>query len=412
MRFLRTYSKSALGERFQQILEEQISSSSASAIRRDPLLSQQDGSKLSQDAVDSPPNTTKTTSEDADNAFRAAKNEDKAQEARYARQFQKEIAYVASEPLLRTKASKQLADTISQKPWDGQERLIDTAARMLDDSTRKLPGAGQSQKIITPPVPWPDRVRNAREQSLDYRVGKSEATKSEQDEFREMYRERLLGPSMFINSASPTATLGLVGTLADARINAAIDQRTGKFSSEDMESVRGKPLDRERLANSNDTTFFINEILTKQECLPPWIESQQGTQRAVETFRRDLQKKWFTLLLDGLGGHKEALVKVRRPNFDGKTTFSSFRGRFEKAHGHYIATKVAALNREIRNYNLQCPSPSLHKWKLVESNEVWKSFEQVIERIEPLIEEYARPKIVERKPERTGMWKQVKSLFS
>lgn len=420
---VRKYTNSALGERFQQILEEQMASLLASQIRRDPLLLKENTkSETSQSATnEADPDQTETK-------FLAARADNSFQDQKFAHKYQREIAFVASEPLLRSQASR--SDTLNQKPWDGTELTSDLARRMLTDSIPHAQPTKRQKLIISPPVPWQERVKSARELSLDYKVGREDQERDkEKEDFREMYRERLLGPSMLVDASLPKATLGLIGTLADARINASIDQKTGKFEHPEMDSVRGKPLDRARLANSTDTTFFINDILNRQECLPPWIESQQGSERSILAFRRDLQKKWFRLIVEKLGKERSpALKKARTTAF---RDMSEHVEDFKKLHSHYIEEKIALLNREIRSYNLQCPSSSLHKWKLVPETEVRKLFDQVMDGLDDLLQEWfeaqSRPlsdtkmlgifdlsgvRLAGPQPEKLEIWKLVKLIFT
>lgn len=365
--------KGALAERFQQILDEQVSHLGTSVIDRDPTL--------------------KRIYEKYHSAGgnEAQKNED--EEAKFRQKYQKEIGYMQSEKLLRSRHDKDLADTIINPPWTGTERPSDTALRMLMDSVPKAKTISPKKTILTPPLPASDRIKNAKDSSLDYKVTKNTSNVDKDDNFREMYKERLMGPSMFVDATSSRATLGLIGTMADARINAAIDQKTGKFETGDMASVRGKPLDRERLANSTDTNFFINEILNKQDCLPPWIESQQGAERDVQAFRLDLQRKWFNMIIARLS--KDFRLKDEVLAFlEGKETLGNdlsmdnLMPGFNTTHSRYVTAKVADLNQAIRSYNLQCPSSSLHKWKLVEKNELRKLYYHVVENIRPLVEQW------------------------
>lgn len=407
--FLRAYSQaknSALAERFQQILEEQISHLTGSIIDRDPTLKHiYDKYVEGEDQLEA---TRKEQSKLADDTFR--------------KQYQKEFAYLESEKLLRSKSDKQLADTITNAPWTGTERPTATAARMLADSMPKAKPVGQ-KTIITPPVPMRDRIKSAKESSLDYKVTKTIPKQSKQDDnFRELYKERLMGPSMFVDAASPTATLGLIGSMADARINAAIDRKTGKFESADMDIVRGKPLDRERLANSANTNYFMNEILNKQDCLPPWIESQQGTQRDISTFKLDLLRKWTALIIAELSHNRlpsEVLQNLQDLMLALNET--SLKSRFHRKHNAYITAKIDDLNQSIRSYNLQCPSSSLHKWKLVKSVEVQKLYDYVISNIDKLIQDWVEaqtnirhidPKIKESSDSFLGVFDSAKGSLS
>lgn len=363
MRLLRAYSKkaeSALAERFQQIVDEKL--------------------HLATSIMDLDPTLKKMYSKYyPDSSFKDSKEDE------FNQLYQKEIAYVKSEKLLRTKEARDLADTITNPAWNGNERLLDTAKRMIVDS---VPRAKPLTKtIITPPVPMRERLTNARESSLDYKVAKRKTQEEQEAEnFRELYKERLLGPSMFVDATSSKATMGLIGTMADARINAEIDQKTGKFETPGMENVRGKPLDRQRLANSTDTNFFVNEILNNQDCLPPWIESQQGIEREMQAFRLDMQQKWFNLIIGRMvaqhGSRKSEILK----HID--TNKSSYANEFARSHGAYISAKIADLNNGIRNYNLQSPSGSFHKWKMIESNEIDRLFSGVVQNIHNLVEQW------------------------
>lgn len=358
LRFVRHNSKSsALAERFQQIVDEKLPHSSPSLVDKDPSLK-----KIYNQYSDS-----------ADRQFR-----DK---------YQQHFAYAKSENLLRGKEARELADTINNPPWRGEENVYDTAARMVADSVAKPKPLPRQKTIISPPVPVHQRLGNAREASLDYKVSKDKTPQDiEREQFREMYQERLVGPSMFLNVNSPHTTLGMATSLADARINAAIDRDSGKFNTLGMDAVRGKPLDRERLANSTDSNFFTNQILNNQDCLPPWIESQQGVDRDRESFRLDLQKKWFNLVISDLTKQNMQQKEVQgRAVHINKETYLP---KFKSLHGRYIKAKLDLLNQAIRTYNLQSPSSSLHKWKLQEEMEISRLFDAVKENLPQLIQEW------------------------
>lgn len=342
----------ALAERFQQIVDEKLPHSSHSLVDKDPSLKK----------------IYSQYSEDLE----------------FQHKYQKELAYAKSEHLLRNKEARRVADTIEQAPWLGHEDVRDAAARMLGDKV------GKPMIQRKPAVPPGTRLHNARESTIDYQTAKTKSPEDlEKEEFREMYRERLVGPLMFLNVNSPTATLGFASTLADARINAAIDRSSGQFSGPEMDTVRGKPLDRERLANSTDSNFFTNQILSNQECLPPWIESQQGVDRARESFRLDMQKNWFKLAVDDLSsrfGQSEEQLLRSLPHLSKDRLMPQFR----KLHGLYIDAKLDALNKDIRSYNLQCPLGALHKWKLQPEAEIAMLFEKVRENMPQLLRDWAQ----------------------
>ena len=93
----------------------------------------------------------------------------------------------------------------------------------------------------------------------------------------------------------------------------------------------------------------MNQVLNKQEVLPPWIESQQNLNRNIAQFRENLVEMW------------------------------SKSKKLHESDLKYIETKINLLNQEIRNYNLQCPSVSGHKFKLDKEKEIEQAFKKALE---------------------------------
>ncbi|GEQ66445.1 hypothetical protein JCM33374_g108 [Metschnikowia sp. JCM 33374] len=364
--------KSALADRFEQILQEKVGSSTKSLIDQDPTL-QHLYAKYHHDA-----NEVKS--------FEDTQVQNNAQTRDYEQKYQKEIGYLKSEHLLKTKE-----DRVVSNPWTGNERVQDTALRMLMDSAPKAKQVRRSRTIFTAPKAFGARVTDAKEGSLDYKISKTLSSEDkEKEEFKELYKERLLGPAMFVDHTSSNTAMGIIGNMASARINAAIDRKTGKFDSPNMDKVRGKPLDRERLANSTDSNYFMNQILKNQECLPVWIENQQGIDREITAFRVDLRKKLFRDMLDLVSkkvGHSENDVNDYLGNADAIQLFGSVRDQLMKRDAKYIKAKIEDLNRGVRNYNLQSPSTRLHKWKLTQQNEIETQFSNVFENYKHLVGE-------------------------
>lgn len=351
------YDNSALVERFTQILESKLSEPTLtkSLVEEDKNLKQL---------------YDKYTSEtQADKEFQSL--------------YQRQLGSLKSEKLLKgNKHARDLADTVTNKPWDGSESVIDASLRMLVDSKPPPKKFGSSNKIITPPISVKDRLVNAKENSLDYKVNKnSPKEENEDDNWREMYKERLLGPSMLINHSNPNTTIGFINTIANAHINSSINQTTGKFDSEEMDSVRGKPLSREHLANCTDSNYFINQILNKQEVLPPWVETHQSIDRELNAFRKELDKKWQSIILDKLrsnfANNKLAIFeKVTQLSPSDRSYYDS---GFHNQQLPYVVAKTNLINKSIRDYNLQCPSSSSHKFKLMAENELIKLYERAID---------------------------------
>lgn len=317
----RFQSNKALAERFQQILEDRLKDTPKSLVDENPRLKQLYDEYSSETAKD--------------------------------RQFrdlhQQLLGLTRSEKLLQgNKHAKDIADTVTHGSWKGQELVKDASLRLILDSKPRAKALPTKKH----------RIELAIDSSANYKLGQKA-----EDEWREMYKERLLGPLMLINASSPSTAIGLVTTLADARISASIDKETGKFNAPGMDTVRGKPLDREHLANSTDTNYFVNQILRKQEVLPPWIDNQQGIDREIEVFRRELDSKWFNHVVDSLRPTSKDDLVAQVSNLQPSSSFKA-------SQWAYVVAKTDLINKSIRTYNLQCPSLALHKFKLTPDTEL------------------------------------------
>lgn len=370
--FRRQRSSSALSERFQQILDEKLANSNHSLINGNPELSK---------ALKYPA------------SLKDVALTDTAEQKTFEQKYQREIGHVKSQSNFRNDSKIQL-----DLPWDGTERVLDTASRMLHDSLPRAKPSKFQDKIFTVELGLKDRIENAKEGALDYKI--KPHNEKERESFRELYKERLLGPSMFVDTLSPKATLGFIGGLADSRINAAIDCLTGKFKSSDMDTVRGKPLDKARLANCLDTNFFMNEILNKQECLPPWIENQQGVEKELQRFRNELTRTLFLMMLGTLQHRcRDSDSKILRLMKDENLAICrEVRQQYLRDHSTYFSEKVKDLNRGIRNYNLQCPTGALHKWKIVEEKELADRLAQLSAEFETFFQEHRKQRDHQKPP--------------
>ncbi|OBA24556.1 hypothetical protein METBIDRAFT_36175 [Metschnikowia bicuspidata var. bicuspidata NRRL YB-4993] len=365
---------SALAERFEQILSQKIDESTKSFIDQNPTLQHL---------------YTKYHKENDAKTFEAVQLQNNAQSKDYGAKFQKEIGLIKSANLIKVKDSEAILH-----PWTGTERVQDTTLRMLVDSAPKPKRLHRNKTLFTAPKTLGTRVTDAKEGSLDYKLSKVlTPEEKEKEEFREMYQERLLGPAMFAGHNSPTTASGMIGNLASARINSVINRKTGKFESPDMEKVRGKPLDRERLANSTNSNYFMNQILKNQECLPVWIESQQGIDKEISVFRLEIQKKIIKAIIDSASAHVgtvDADIIDYIITADSELLAGFARKELLKRNLEYIKAKIDAMNKGVRDYNLQCPSTGLHKWKLTQDNEIDTQIKNVTKNIEPLVIEHLK----------------------
>lgn len=337
---------SALVQRFTQILESKLSETTPSFMRKDPQLE-------------------KTYTKYATDPKR-----------HYKSAYQKGLSHLKNESLLNlNRHAKDLADTVTNKPWSGTESVHDANLRMILDL--KPPPVKYRQSVISPAMSIQDRIENAKESSLDYKHGNS---KKGDKNFRELYKEKLLGPSMFLNTSSPHTLIGMASTLADARINASINRSTGHFDDKgEMTGVRGKPLDKEYLNNCTDTNYFMTHILNKQETLPPWVDSQQSIDLQIIDFRKNMDGEWFKTLFYNLKPAKlpkdSILAKINKILEHPSHYYDN---DFHSRQLAYVNEKIKLLNNLIRDYNLQCPSSTIHKLKLRPDLELRKLYDRVV----------------------------------
>lgn len=318
---------SALADRFSQILDNKLTNSSSSMINTDPTLNKLFNEYNNNISIDS-----------------------------------KASSYLKSESVL--KGNRHAKIIYESEPWKGKESIVDANLRMILDSKppiKKLPKRN---------------LADVKDSALDYQLNDKSFPK---DNFRELYKEKLLGPSML---NSPSSSVDLVGGLAASKINAAIDQTTGTFNTPEMENVRGKPLSMDYLRNCTDSNYFMNSILTNQEVLPPWVESQQNLSTQIAQFKLDIDSIWFNWILN-----KSSLSNlIHTKNSSTVDVLKKFESQFNSSFIHklpdsdlnYINERILSINSSIRTYNLQSPALHLHKFKLVPQNEIAQSYLRTI----------------------------------
>lgn len=302
-------------------------------------------------------------------------------------------SYIKSEPLLQQ--NKHARDIYNAQPWSGEESNIDANLRMIVDlkpKAMKVPVLS-SRKLASPH----EKLAQARDISLDYKLAKDSPTQEPNDNFRELYRERLLGPDQFVPLSSSTSDF--VGSVASNKINAEIDLKTGRFESADMANVRGKPLNREHLQNATDSNYFMNQILNKQSVLPPWIESQRGINSEIARFRSKIDDMWFKWILYRseiagivkVSNNLEVIEHAFEKNISG---FTFIKQNLDTSDLEYVNAKIDSLNKQIRDYNLQCPSVSGHKFKLSVDKELkdsyWRTLENFSRNLEVWFDKHKR----------------------
>ncbi|EGW30468.1 uncharacterized protein SPAPADRAFT_63296 [Spathaspora passalidarum NRRL Y-27907] len=285
-------------------------------------------------------------------------------------------SYIKNEHLLQH--NKHARDLYNTPAWQGDESKVDANLRMIIDKT---------PKPITKSLK--DKLTSARDISLDYKLNKEFGVDpKEEDNFREMYKERLLGPTQLLSPHS--ASVDFVDSLASNKINASIN-RNGQFDNPEMVNVRGRPLSQEHLKNCTDSNYFMNQILSRQQVLPPWIESQRGLNNQIDKFRSAVDDMWFQWILNRSDMshiiHTAKTIDQIEDSFVKKVSWFVFRPEdLRDSELSYIKERVNILNKEIRDYNLKCPSTSGHKHKLDIDKEIKDSYWRALEKFPVEIE--------------------------
>jgi hypothetical protein len=288
-------------------------------------------------------------------------------------------------------ASKETREIAMAKPWRGEESYYDTSLRMLNDSIKPIKIKNSKKTILTPLQPIKSRIHNAKEGALDYQLAKlsPKKEKSEDDQWTEMYKERLLGPSMLLNNSFASVD-NSIKSLADQKIMDA--QRRGEFKN----LKRGKPLDKGYGAMENmfidRTEYHLNQILKKQDALPPWIEKQGGCDLRISRFRHELDKEWIQWAVNHLkdefpGLNDDQLIKKMEIYANNETSNDKENDKLRSqkwldTRKAFFETKVRDLNDVIRGYNLQAPLASQKLYLILD-----KELNACYKRVSPLLVE-------------------------
>lgn len=275
-------------------------------------------------------------------------------------------------------ADKNARDIAMAKPWRGQERSIDVSARMLNDSIKPMK-VKRGPTVITPPIPVKNRIHNALENSLDYKLSKIDQRNpkkndNEDDGWSERYKERLMGPSVFLNDSFASVD-NSIKSLADQKIRDA--QRRGEFKNL---KGRGESLDSGYSKTENmfieRTEYQLNNILKRQDALPPWIEKQGSVEVQIKAFRDELDNEWTRWAVNEIREkHPTDTTEdlVKRMKVYSELEMSESNGlrsdRWLKTRGEYIKEKIRYLNDMLRGYNLQAPLASQRMY-LIEEKEL------------------------------------------
>lgn len=199
----------------------------------------------------------------------------------------------ASMPAYGGRASRDIA---TAKPWTGQEATADAVHRMLQDAHKPLKPTlrGKNAAPLVDLRLQPrtrqtsgQRLAAAKEKTNNYNLAQDpNLTEKEREEIRAGLNERF-GPAVR-GGGAPTSFRGIEG-LANKRIEDAIAR--GQFK--DIPRGQGA-LDLTRHGNPfiDTTEYLLNNMIKRQEIVPPWIEKQQEVVSTAENFRARIRMEW------------------------------------------------------------------------------------------------------------------------
>ncbi|KAI0970813.1 hypothetical protein F4678DRAFT_104275 [Xylaria arbuscula] len=217
-------------------------------------------------------------------------------------QFQSQHAAAISQVNMPASAGQGTRTTATSQPWTGQETTEDAVLRMLTDAHKPLARELRGRPTIPELRPVDMRARqraklspgyraaNARDRASMYAgLGLKESEEGLDDKAkaarREEFRERFQPGAR----AMPNTLAGLA-SLANQRIEDAIAR--GQFKN----IPRGKDAaqhDNRAFNPFVDTTeHLLNNIIKKQDIVPPWIEKQQELVKVAYNFRSRLRNDW------------------------------------------------------------------------------------------------------------------------
>ncbi|KAF5092767.1 hypothetical protein D0Z00_004429 [Geotrichum galactomycetum] len=299
------------------------------------------------------PSTTDTSFDLAANAQR-----------HYEYKHQREIAIATKIPRYADASTRAIAQG---NPWTGEEHLVDTAHRMLQDAHKPLAATTAKSGptgVLAAPRGQPklsvsSRLATAREKSLDYKLNPRKGDSEPEEEksgptFKELYAERFTGISSMTNDFSAIASL------ATQRIEASIAR--GEF---EVLPGRGKETPRDPNLSSpyiDHTEYYLNNMLKRQGAMPVWIDRQGSVHARTREFRVAAGRSWLTHAVHFVAqAHpgpadtkaRRQLTAQIRAAF---TTHAATTEKWKALHAGFHAAAVRELNSAVRSYNLQAPS--------------------------------------------------------
>ncbi|OBR03432.1 hypothetical protein CH63R_12559 [Colletotrichum higginsianum IMI 349063] len=233
-------------------------------------------------------------------------------------EFRSKYASAFAEASMPSAAGEGTRSMATAQPWAGEESQSDTVLRMLDDARKPLKpemrGKFQIPAVdLRPRKPSKmhpsQRAANAREKASTYTdlglKGANGLSEKEREEMRQEFRDRFGEAAR----AVPNSISGLE-SLANSRIEDAIAR--GQFRN----IPRGKGVERDMRANNpfiDTTEYIMNNMIKRQEIVPPWIEKQQEVAKTAESFRARMRNDWrrhVARMISSRGGSLEEQMRL------------------------------------------------------------------------------------------------------
>ncbi|RWA14514.1 hypothetical protein EKO27_g602 [Xylaria grammica] len=240
-------------------------------------------------------------------------------------QFRSQHAGAFSEVDMPASAGEGTRITATSRPWTGQETAEDGVLRMLTDAHKHLDPELRGRPKIPDLRPVDMRIRQQPKLNPGHRVAHARdkasmyvgmSVKESQgglDEQERAARRQELRERFQPGARALPNTLAGLASLANQRIDDAIAR--GQFKN----IPRGKDAAGVTTKIDNpfiDTTEHImNNMIKRQDMVPPWIEKQQELVKATHAFRSRLRNDWrrhAARTIASKGGSLEAQIERAR----------------------------------------------------------------------------------------------------
>ncbi|SCV01243.1 LAMI_0G10242g1_1 [Lachancea mirantina] len=278
---------------------------------------------------------------------------------------------------------KHARDIALSKPWTGEEQILDTSMRMIVDNVKPA-GSGNngsananttSSKSHMKLRKLRARLETTQDDVINYRAKRDKSENdSEASQFRALLAEKF----------TPIGSFEKLQSIAEVRIEESI--KSGAFDS--LSKMRGRSHQNMRLQpHIERTEQRLNDILVRQNSLPPWIEKQCSVNGEVADFRRQLISSLDLAFSCALKRHDfhdkvselshsqlQHYVNSRRNILEDLKSGVFYQWKHNTKQ--LMKDKIRGVNNTMRSYNLQAPL-STQKYYLILEKEYQRAYENV-----------------------------------